>query len=154
MSNDSDKRAKALNRIKDEQMLKHVCKFSRYDDSRIAAAHKLAALVEKIEDPEALRLVLAYAKESKNRPLAEKRIEELGKPAPKPSITKIEAMPKMVAITKDDTITKIEARPMEAKDQLRAELKNEPQSSKTETHASIHSNHGGFWGMLKELIGV
>ena len=143
MSNDGYKRTKALNRIKDEQMLKHVCKFSRFDDSRIAAAHKLAALVERIEDTEALRLVLTYAKESKNRGLAERRIEELTNKTPK-EIPKIE-------ITKMETKSEPAKEKSEAKEtrtEFVIERKPEPQP------LFQQKSGGGLWGMLKELIGI
>src|SRR4030095_3692805 len=38
MSNNSDKRSRAVARLQSAQMLKHVVKFSKYEDSRIAAA--------------------------------------------------------------------------------------------------------------------
>lgn len=136
MSRDGDKRTKALNRIKDEQMLKHVCKFSRFEDSRISAAHKLAAIVEKMEDTEALRLVLTYAKESKNRILAERRIEELTNKAPR-EIPKLE-------ITRAEIVSKNEPVKSEPRTQVVLERNPEP--------APVSG--GGFWGMLKELIGI
>lgn len=137
MSNDSEKRAKALNRIKDSQMLKHVCKFSRFEDSKIAAAHKLAVIVDKIEDTEALRLVLTYAKESKNRELAERRIDELMNKAPK-------ELPKL-EITKSEPQAKSRAKAEEKAMGEEAESKGEPVQL---------SSGGGLWGMLKELIGI
>ncbi|HSB47137.1 MAG TPA: hypothetical protein VLD37_03920 [Candidatus Bilamarchaeum sp.] len=134
MSSDGEKRSKAITRLKDEQMLKHVCKFSRYEDSRMAAAHKLAAIVEKIDDPESLRLVLTYAKESKNRALAERRIDEITNKAPK-ELPKIE-------ITARSEPAKVMEVPEKAPEPAQ-ERKSEPQPA-----------GGGLLAMLKELIGI
>jgi hypothetical protein len=141
MSKDSEKRVKALNRLKDEQMLKHVCKFSRFEDSRMAAAHKLAAIVEKIDDPESLRLVLTYAKESKNRALAERKIDQINNKTPK-ELPKIE-------ITKTETMKVVEVSDKPAQ-RTEIVIKPEPQQAVSQSN----SGGGGLWGMLKELIGI
>ena len=77
MSKEGELRTRALSKLKDAEMLKHVCKFSEYEDSRFLAATKMGGMVERIDDIESLRLILVYAKDAKGRAAAEKRMASL-----------------------------------------------------------------------------
>jgi hypothetical protein len=155
MSNDSDKRAKAVAKIQNAQMLKHVVKFSQYEDSRIAAAYRLAGFIDQLDDAESLRLVIAYARESKNRELAERRIRELegAHASGKEKILEEVANP----ATGKRPSPKAE-RMLESIDRLdeRAEHEEEPREIQKERIAIEPEGSGGsgLWGLLKELLGI
>ncbi|MEW6722750.1 MAG: hypothetical protein AB1324_05810, partial [Candidatus Micrarchaeota archaeon] len=141
LSPDSERRAKAVSKLQNPQMLKHVIKFSRHEDSRVAAANKLAAAVESLDDAESLRLIVAYARESRNRERAERRIKELvaGPKKPAPDLEATKPLSAVVIETSDEG-----EEALEKKDAPQAVRKIvEPQGTA----------RSGLWGMLRELIG-
>ncbi|MFN7990766.1 MAG: hypothetical protein U0R44_01270 [Candidatus Micrarchaeia archaeon] len=144
MSSDSEKRSKAVARLDNVQTLKHVVKYSVFEDSRIGAAHRLASMVNQLEDPEALRLVIAYARDSKNRELAEAKIIQLdGREASRPAV-KPEPAPAKEA-KKPEPEKKAEPQKPEAALRRHNEADYSPGAG---------SGGGGIWGAIKELIGI
>ncbi len=156
MSGSPEKRERAVAKLDNAEMLKHVVKYSQSDDSKIAAAHKLATMTAQLDDPESLRLVIAYAKESKNRELAERRIAELEgsegkerKPQPLPEIKTEPSRQKAL-------IKEIKEFPEPQKAPPR-----EPQGPEEplpqlvrRTPPEPSAPSAGLWGALKELIGI
>lgn len=139
MSKSAEQRSRAVSRLKDPQMLKHVCRFSEYPDSRGQAAAKLANLAEKIEDPETLRMVLAYARDEKGREAAEKRLSGLPHKAPG---AVLQPLPKLEYAP--------EAR--EAEPERKAEPA--PQQAPREPEPGGPNGGKGLIQLLKELIGI
>jgi hypothetical protein len=144
MSNDSQRRARAVARIDNPQMLKHVVKHSRFEDSRMSAAHKLASMIERIDDAESLRLVIAFARESKNRELAEKRIQELLSSRP--------AAPEAAPPQEVDAAAKAPA--AKAKPRKEEQAPAAPASIERMEPVRAGQQGGGLLGLLRDLIGI
>ncbi len=56
--------------------LKNVVKYGCYDDALTKAVEKLAGMVEKLDDPEALRFVALYSADSKKKEAASKKLQK------------------------------------------------------------------------------
>ncbi len=170
MSGSSEKRARAVSKLDNAEMLKHVVKYSQFEDSRIAAAHKLASMISQLEDPESLRLVIAYAKESKNRDLAERRIAELEgaeesvkKPPPLPEIRDEPARKQKIVFKEFPEPAQPRPKEEPAGPQQRREEPPRPQPRRDEPPERVTVSRppeppsapsGGLWGAIKELIGI
>jgi len=136
------KRARALERIDEEKWLRHIVRHTDFEDVRAAAASRLAMRIDKLEEPESLRIVLAYCPDARKREQAEKRMGELH--------SKARSLPQKKRKVIED-IKKDE-------DPFGASLDpNDPWAAAPSERASPISDRRkgrGLIGMLKELIGL
>ncbi len=134
----SQKRARALEKIDDEAMLRHVIQHTKYDGMKYAAAARLAMMIDRLNDPESLRLVLAFCTDPKKRQIAEKRIKELGQ---KKQVIPPKKKKAMEEIKKPEDPWA--APPLEQLDDFEEQPLPMPRRK-----------GGGFWNTIKDLIGL
>jgi len=157
-SRKAKQRNDAMEKVTDAAILQLIATHAKSEDTRKAAANRMAYRIEDFNDPQSLRLIIRYADDDGAKASAREKLRDMRRSTDKDR----EINP--FAASESDESEWTEIKPRASKPKLREEKKpdktdkaeeQESASGSDEESKPIWNNGGGrFFSLLRELIGI